>query len=443
MIKTIVKAILPKGALSEYHLLLAKGFAWAYGTPSEKMVVIGVTGTNGKSSVVSFISQLLGSLGKQTGYSTTVAFKVGATTWLNDKKMTMLGRGYIQKLLSDMVKAETDYAIIETSSEGIAQSRHRGINYDVAVFTNLTPEHIESHGSFENYKKAKQSLFTYTAASPRKELSGTMVKKLSILNADDAHAVDFVTKGFDETVTFSTSGTRLSHTTDSLSVTIDATTLTNSAFTVNGVQFTTPLFGRFTLENVIAALTTVHRLGFSLEELVPAVENLKPVPGRLEFIEAGQPFKVLIDYAPEPASLEALYEALSLVEYGRLIHVLGSAGGGRDTSRRPILGSMAGKRADVVMVTNEDPYDEDPETIIEDVAQGARSVGKQDNHDLFMILNRKEAIARAFSQARPGDLVVITGKGSEQAMVVKHGKKVPWDDRVVSRELLAKLVDKV
>lgn len=437
--KRLIKAILPKDALAKYHIFLARASSFIYRHPSEKLKVIGVTGTNGKSSVVSYISQLLESLEKKTGYTTTVEFKLGDRIWLNDKKMTMLGRGLLQKMLSDMVKKKTDYAIIETSSEGVSQSRHQGINYDVAVFTNLTPEHLESHGGFENYKKAKQSFFDHTAACPRKTLHNEQVKKRAIINADDQHAIDFVRQGFDETFAHSVEGSALTGITKSINIEEHATSIKGSSFTIQGVAFTTSLFGEFTMENIISAITTVHSLGFSLEDLIEPVKLLKPVPGRLESIDEGQSFGVLVDYAPEIASLEALYETLSLYQYRKLIHVLGSCGGGRDTEKRPTLGAMAGKKADVVIVTNEDPYDEDPASIITAVAEGARKVGKHDGEDLFEVLSRKEGIAKAFSLANPGDLVVITGKGAEQAMVVKNNTKIPWDDRVIARELLSKM----
>jgi len=441
--KAFIKKIVSKQTIAAYHKVLAKLSSIVHGHPTDFMIVIGVTGTNGKSSVVSFISQLLESLGKKTGYTTTAEFKVGDKIQLNDKKMTMLGRGRLQKMLQEMKRQKTEYAIIETSSQGIVQFRHCGINYDVAVFTNLTSEHIESHGSFENYKRAKISFFDYVAKASRKKNIdlNTFGEKIAVINADDDHGKDFVRKGFEKIVTFSMEDKQLSHATRSLSITSHTTSAAGSTFIIDNIKFSTTLFGNVTIYNIITAIATLTGLGFSLKELIEPVAALSPVPGRFEFIRGAQPFSVLIDYAPEPASLTALYETLKLFNYRRLIHVLGSAGGGRDTSRRPLLGSMAGKKADIVIVTNEDPYDEDPKKIIEQVAEGARSVGKKDDVDLFEILHRKEAIAKAFSIAKPGDFIIITGKGSEQAMVVKKGKKILWDDRIIARELLSKIVD--
>lgn len=441
--KALIKKIVPKKVLALYHRYMALGSARLYGRPSQFMIVIGVTGTNGKSSVVSYISQLLTHLGKTTGYATTSEFKVGDTIWLNDKKMTMLGRGNLQKMLKDMLAKKTEYAIVETSSEGVAQSRHLGLNYDVAVCTNLTPEHIESHGSFENYKNAKVSFFDYTATSKRKKIGDEIIQKVEVVNADDSHSIDFIRNTFDRKFAFSVAGGLLTGVDATIEVTEHATSIKGSSFKIDGFDFSTRLFGEVTLQNIVAAITTLVGLGFSLDELREPVASLKQVPGRYELVDQGQPFSVMVDYAYEPVALEALYDMLSLLQYGRLIHILGSTGGGRDTSRRPILGSMAAKKADIVIVTNEDPYDEDPQKIISDVADGARLAGKNDNHDLFTILHRKEAIAKAFSLAKPGDLVLITGKGCEQVMAVQNGKKIPWDDRLIAKELLSKVVDNV
>jgi UDP-N-acetylmuramoyl-L-alanyl-D-glutamate--2,6-diaminopimelate ligase len=165
---------------------------------------------------------------------------------------------------------------------------------------------------------------------------------------------------------------------------------------------------------------------------------MEAVPGRLEFIDEGQPFGVLVDYAPEPESFRRLYEVLEMLDRKRIIHVFGSCGGGRDRDRRPVLGSIAGKRADIVIVTNEDPYDDDPMEIINEVAEGAREAGKTEGEDLFLILDRTEAIDKAVSSAREGDLVVLTGKGAEQAIVCAGGRKDPWDERTKVREAIRK-----
>jgi len=196
--------------------------------------------------------------------------------------------------------------------------------------------------------------------------------------------------------------------------------------------------GRFQLENILVAIGTLLSLGVKEEVIQRGVESLEPVPGRMEQIVEGQPFSIIVDYAYEPASLNAVYEAIALIPYRRLIHITGSAGGGRDVARRKLLGALAGGHADIVIVANEDPYDEDPMQIIDDVADAVVLAGKRDGVDLYRILDRQEAIDFAMKIAEPDDLVLITGKGSEPVMAVAQGKKIPWDDRVATRKALQK-----
>lgn len=424
MIKSIIKKFIPKGFLSFYHLTLAKAAAWYYKNPSEKLIVIGVTGTNGKTTTVNFISQYLECQGQKTGIASTVNFKVAEKEWLNDKKMTMLGRFQTQKLLGDMVEAGCKYAVIETSSQGIEQFRHIGINYDITVFTNLTPEHIEAHGGFENYRNAKEKLFAHLVNCKKKEF---FAKKVIVSNSDDKETerlrkfkVDiFSTYSTKEQSDYKASNIKLEN---------------GLSFDLFGKNIQTDFLGIFSTYNVLAALATVNQLGFSKESLVAC--KLKGVPGRQEWLDQGQNFKVMVDYAPEPTSLEFLYKALENIEKNRLIHVLGSCGGGRDKARQPILGEMAGKMADVVVVTNEDPYDDDPAEIIDNVARGAIKAGKKLDVDLFKVVDRADGIKKALDLAEQGDLVLITGKGSEQFICVADGKKIKHDDRVVVGEYL-------
>ncbi|MFA5935736.1 MAG: UDP-N-acetylmuramoyl-L-alanyl-D-glutamate--2,6-diaminopimelate ligase [Patescibacteria group bacterium] len=432
-----LKALIPAPWLLPYHRILSSFAAALYGHPSEKLIVVGVTGTNGKTTTAYLIAKALEASGFATGCTTTALFKVGDREWLNDTKMTMLGRFQLQKLLREMVNAGCRYAVVETSSQGIAQYRHAGVNYDVAVFTNLTPEHIEAHGGFENYKRAKIDLFRHVAASKRKMIDGRQIEKVAVLNARDAHAKDFAVSGFDRTVWFVAEPKRI----PGELIQADYVTLSADqiAFETLGEHFHLHLPGLVNVENALAAIAVCRAFGLDLEKVREKLASVDGMPGRFERINAGQPFTVIVDYAPEPESVARLYETISSIKRARTIHVLGSAGGGRDVARRPILGRMAAEHVDVVIVTNEDPYDDDPRQIMEDVANGARSVGKKDGEGLFLIEDRREAIAEAMKQADPEDLVLITGKGSEQAMCVAGGKKIPWDDRTVAREAIRAL----
>ncbi len=427
MIKAFIRRFVPEPIITAYHFFLAHVAAILYGHPSEQLIVIGVTGTNGKSSTVQFIGRILEHAGSCVGWTTTVGFKVAQREWINDKKMTMLGRFQTQRLLREMVKAGCTHAIIETSSQGISQFRHIGIHYDVGVFTNLTPEHIEAHGGFDAYKQTKGKLFAAIASSKIKVMSGQRIEKASVVNILDEHAAYFLSFHAGQAYSFGRNAHEVKM------------TKAGTTFVMDGETFQFKPIGRFNFENVLAAMTTCCALGLSLKVISDAVARLEPVPGRLELIEEGQAFTVVVDYGPEPVALQATYDALKLIEYKRLIHVLGSTGGGRDVSRRVVLGEMAAKQADIVIVTNEDPYDDDPMMIINHIADAALKAGKQDGVDLFRKLDRQEAIDLAIGVAQSGDLVLITGKGSEPVMAVAGGRKIPWDDRQAARTALHKL----
>ncbi len=441
MLKMILKKLLPAPLFGLYHRALATIGALLYGFPSEKLVVIGVTGTNGKSTVGYLIVKMLEHAGFKTGLTSTAVFKIADREWLNDKKMTMLGRLQLQRILRDMVRAGCQYAVIETSSEGVKQHRHRGINYDTLIFTNLTPEHLEAHGGFENYKKAKGELFAWLTARPRKMLGGTNVQKTIIVNADDEHAEYFLSFRADQKIIFGTNPATMVG--EAGLGEIIGERIVNTAhgaeFDVFGTHFTIALPGVFNVYNALAAIAVVNAQGITLEVCTEGLRKISGVPGRMEKIDEGQSFTVIVDYAPEIASLEKLYEVVRTIPHGRVIHVLGSCGGGRDKARQPVLGRIAGENADIVFVTNEDPYDDDPMEIIGAVAEGTRAAGKVDQENLFRLIDRGAAIEQAISMARPHDLVLITGKGCEQAICIAGGKKIPWDDREVARAAINRL----
>jgi UDP-N-acetylmuramoyl-L-alanyl-D-glutamate--2,6-diaminopimelate ligase len=428
MISSLRKFV-PESLINVYHQSLSLLAAWWYGYPSEKMIIVGVTGTNGKTTTSYFISKALEAAGARTGCTTTALFKIGDREWLNDRKMTMLGRFQLQRMLAGMVEAGCAYAVIETSSQGILQSRHRNINYDVCVFTNLTPEHLEAHGGFDAYKQAKIELFHHLARSKRKTIKGKRIEKVAVLNRGSEFSKEFAVSGLDRVVWYglgSGPGTRAEQLRD---------VPWGTAFQVQDVDFTIHLPGVVNVENALAAVTVAQCLDMDLPAISDKLSKIMGVPGRFERIDEGQPYTVIVDYAPEPAALSKIYEAISHVPHKRLIHVLGSCGGGRDVARRPILGKMAGETADVVVVTNEDPYDDNPRVIMDQVAEGARTVGKSDEA-LRVIEDRRQAIENAIGEARPGDLVLLTGKGCEQAIMGPRGSKIPWDEREEARKAI-------
>jgi len=451
------KKLFPQQLLVVYHFILAWLAAVWYKFPSEKLIVIGVTGTTGKTTSVYLIAKALEQAGYKVGYTSTAMFKVADKEWLNDKKMTMAGRFFTQKILRQMVKAGCEYAIIETTSQGIEQFRHRFINYDILVFTGLYPEHIEAHGGFENYKAAKGKLFEHLSECKSKysnekkkvqpikneikKIHLERVPKIIIVNGDDKQAEYFLNFKAEEKIAYHTTRNRQHITPDNiLSVIANniAVKSNGTQFFVDGVRFNLRLLGEFNAQNALTAISVGVSQGLSLEQIKTGLEKITGVPGRFERIDAGQPFTVIIDYAFEPRAVAKLYETVKLIEHNRIIHVLGSAGGGRDITRRPLLGRIAGEHADVVIVTNEDPYDDDPQIIIDQVVVGAEKAGKILGENLFKIIDRREAIKQALKIAAAGDVVLITGKGCEQAICVAGGKKIPWDDRQVVREELEK-----
>lgn len=439
-----------------YHYLLAWSSAFIYNFPANKMIIIGVTGTSGKTSSVYLIARALESAGWLTGYSSTTQFSDGKKEWLNSRKMTMPGRFFIQRLLYKMYKNGCRFAVIETTSQGIEQFRHRFINYDTIVVTGLHPEHIEAHGGFENYKKAKGKLCQHLKRCSLKYVNtgkqvikpGTAlqkidlerIKKTIIVNGNSEHAHYFLDFWADNKMAFVDPQKKKEF--DK----VDLYPLKNikisqegTSFKLNNIDINLKLLGAYQAENASLAVLTALSYKVKWEQIKLALESVSSLLGKMETIEANQDFKVIIDYAFEPLALEKLYDTLKFLKYNKLIHVLGSAGGGRDISRRPKLGYLSGQTADYVIVSNEDPYDEDPQLIIDQVASGAFKAGKIEGKNLFKILDRREAIKKAFLLAKKDDLVLITGKGAEQGICLAQGKIMPWDDRKVAREELVKL----
>lgn len=467
-IKKLIPQRLMRQLLPPYHFIMAWLAALYYGFPSQRLIVVGVTGTTGKTTTVSLLSKLLSENGYLAGYSSTAQFNDGRKEWLNDKKMTMPGRFFLQRHLSRMLKNGCQVAIVETTSQGIEQYRHRFIDYDILLFTNLYPEHIEAHGGFRQYKQAKGKLFAHLKRTKSKYLNNDKrvvskpsglqktelrkIKKTIIANADDEHASYFLSFWAEKKIAYGDSKLKNeSYYLDEQEEEILPRPIffpyeklfsgaEGSDLIFNEKRYHLSILGSFNIINAASALSVANQLELEPVALAISLENIKSLPGKMEKIEAGQNYLVIVDYAFEPKAMMALYDNLKLLSFNRLIHVLGSCGGGRDKARRAILGGLAGERADIVIATDEDPYDDDPQEIIDQVAAGAENEGKNLDENLFKVLDRREAIKKALVLAEAGDLVLITGKGAEQFICVADDKKLSWDDREVVREELLKLV---
>jgi len=396
-----------------YHYTLAFLGAVIYRFPSRKINVVAVTGTKGKSTTVELVNAILESAGKKTAVAGTIRFKIGAETKPNLFKMTMPGRFFIQKFLRDAVDATCDYAIIEMTSEGAKQFRHTFIDLDALLFLNLSPEHIESHGSYEKYRAAKLSIAQALASSSKNN-------RVLVVNGDDKESALFLKKNVPKKVSVSLK--------DAEPFTLKET---GADFTWRKTAVASHLRGVFNIHNMLMAAAYAETQGIGPDTVKKGLESILSIRGRVEEVSAPWlDFKVYVDYAHTPDSLTKLYEAFP---DKKKICVLGNTGGGRDTWKRSVMAEIADHFCDTVILTNEDPYDEDPRAIVDEMAVGMK------NKKPLIIMDRGEAIREGLKKAPAGGVVLITGKGTDPCIMGPRGSKIPWDDATVVREELKKL----
>jgi UDP-N-acetylmuramoyl-L-alanyl-D-glutamate--2,6-diaminopimelate ligase len=392
--------------------------AW-YGQPSKELEVIGITGTDGKTTTSFLAVELLRAGGRRPGLIGTVAADIGDERLPNEDRNTTPESLELQELLARMVEAGNESVVMEATSHGLALERTRNCRFDVGVVTSVTSEHLEFHGSLEAYRRAKARL---VEEAP-----------LAILNTDDEAYAFFRERARDRVLTYGIDADADLRATELVA---DAA---GSRFTLVAPDWsgevTTPMPGRFNVSNALAALAIAHVEGVAWPVAVDALARTAGVPGRMERVDAGQPFAVVVDYAHTADSLGKVLRMLRPVTRGRLIAVFGSAGE-RDPTKRPAMGRVSAELADVTVVTDEDPRLEDPRAINEAIADGARGAGAVDGESLLVIDDRREAIARAMAMAREGDVVLLAGKGHETS-IFYGADKLPWDDREAARDALA------
>jgi UDP-N-acetylmuramoyl-L-alanyl-D-glutamate--2,6-diaminopimelate ligase len=439
--RPVAGAALTQIVVDDTRRALATAAAWWYGDPSRELGIVGITGTDGKTTTSFLATAVLEAAGISTGLITTAAAKVGSLRTANPEHVTTPEAPQLQRILRAMVAAGNEAAVIETTSHGLALNRVAEIAYDVAIFTNLTHEHLELHGTFEAYQDAKLSLFRRLGVDGPAKGTARPWPRVAIVNADDPAAPLFLEAA-------RAAGARVLTYGETAAADVRALDVAEGARSIR-IEVATPrwrggvelrLAGRFNVHNALAAIALGEALVLDGGTVRAALASVEGVPGRMERVDCGQPFGVVVDYAHSPASLEKVLGVLAPMAAaggGGLIAVFGSAGE-RDVQKRPMMGRIAAERCRVVVVANEDPRGEDAMAIIDEIAAGAEGSGGPPEREILRIADRRKAIAAAFERARPGDIVLLAGKGHEQTIIMADGP-MPWDERSEAVRALERL----
>lgn len=427
--RKLVKRLIPRQLFKTVepygHLAEAVAFNVINGFPAKGMKVIGVTGTNGKTTTAFLIHKMLHEAGYKVGLNTTVGWGVGDDIKPQLHHMTNVAVPELMQRLKYFKQQQIDWLVLETTSHALAQNRVWGVPYSVAVLTNLTHEHLAYHGTFERYRDAKRKLFKMTNAN-RKGL------RAGIINADDP-SVDYFASDIQFPILYgvdkgSVKATRIQLSPEGVSyrATIGDTEL----------DIISPLPGSFNVYNTLAAACVGYVVGLNKQQIEQGIAALQSVEGRMTTVDEGQDFSVIVDYAHSPDSFEKLFKDLRPTIKGKLIVMFGSLGGG-DKGKRPLQGELAGMYADIVVLTEEDDRQEDPDQILNDIAAGAEKAGKTRDKDLFLVHDRPKAMAFAVKHAATGDTVLFLGKGHEKTIEDANGER-PWDEIATARNVLKK-----
>ncbi len=404
-----------------------------YRYPARKLQVVGVTGSKGKTTTSSLVAHVLDGDGHHSGLMTTVDFKIGERWWANKTRQTTLEALEVQRMLREMADAHCDFAVVEASSHALSPQWNRvgDCQFDVAVFTNITHEHLDYHGTFEQYRQDKARLFELLRTSGKQ-------RRTAIMNIDDPNAQVFIdAAGDSEILTYAMHNPHALIRPRNVHTTRDGVQYT--AITPWGdvdVQLAIP--GEFNVLNSLAALAVGLDRGISAAACAAALRSIGGVRGRMERIELGQPFSVVVDYAHNPDSFEQVMGMMRPLTTGKLISVFGSAGE-RDHEKRPMQGQIAGRYCDLVVIADEDPRDENREQILEAIAAGVRQAGKREGQGYLKIADRAEAIREAVRRAQPGDIVLLLGKGHEGNILYENGRVMLWSERDEAQAALQEL----
>ena len=423
-----LKQLIPQNIKNLYHLALAILANVAYGFPSRKIKIIGVTGTNGKTTTVQMIAKILEEAGKKVAMASTINFRINGVEEKNLSHYTTKSSFAMQEFIKKAVSAGCKYLVLETSSHSIDQYRVWGINYHTAVITNVTREHLDYHKTMESYRKVKLKLFEKV--------------KTAVVNLDMENSDDFLKFNADKKFGYTIKSNQESRIKNQEIKILKAENIKldvdKSEFIIRDSKFIIHLPGEFNIENALAATCVGLSENISPETISKALGKIKEILGRMEHIENNRELDIIVDFALTPDALDKLYGFLLKTKKrndSRIIAVFGSCGE-RDRGKRPMMGEIVSQYADFIIITNDEPYHEDPDKIIEEIAKGIKN--KKENETFWKIPDRRQAIRKALEIASFGDTIAITGMGAEESMVVGD-EKIPWNDRKVVEEELRKL----
>ncbi len=437
----LIKRILPKNVIKKIrpygHGFLAYAAAMRYGFPSRKMIVAGITGTAGKSSTIQMFAHILNSNNVKCGYSTTVGFCDGSKESANMQGLSMPGRFALQRHLKRMLANRCQCALVECTSEGLAQNRHLGINFDIAAITNLSQAHLDAHGGIENYRKAKARLFSALEKSTKKDF---FPKKIIAVNLDDDSAALAAPYKADLKIGITSRANAAFDFQPRAVYRISGVSAgAKVEFKLNSTPFALNLPGEFNAANAAFASAIANVLGVSMENCASALAGFAGIAGRMQFVPNKKQIQIIVDYAPEPIDLENALRGLQNIPHKRIIHVFGSTGGHRDVGKRFEFGEISARHAQVIILTNDDVYESDPEKIIADIHKGIENTPPAEKKavEIFDVPERKQALKKALDLARPGDIIIATGKGSERFLVLPGNRRIAWDEVKIFEDLLS------